>query len=287
MNLSEKNITFSMVVVMVIMMTACTPLTNDSSSRVPGSAKELILATTTSTENSGLLDFILSDFQEKYGIDVKVVAVGSGAALQMGKDGEADVILAHAKTQEEELVAAGHGLERFDVMYNDFIIIGPKDDPADLMKYAAGDVLLGLQRIADTGSTFVSRGDNSGTHIMEGNLWREIGMEEPTDGWYISSGQGMGDVILMANELEGYTLTDRATYLSMKQGIMLDIMVEGDPELLNYYGVTAVNPEKGDHINGVGAALFLEWILSEETQQLISTFGVEEFGTPLFFPNAE
>jgi len=152
---------------------------------------------------------------------------------------------------------------------------------------AAGDVLAGFQLIADNGATFVSRGDNSGTHIMEGNLWREIGTEEPTDSWYISSGQGMGDVILMANELEGYTLTDRATYLSMMENIEMIIVVEEDPKLFNQYGVIAVNPEKGEHINGQGAELFVEWILSEETQKLIAEFGMEEFGMPLFFPNAQ
>lgn len=248
---------------------------------------ELILSTTTSTENSGLLDFILPDFKEKHGIDVKVVAVGSGAALQMGADGEADVILAHAKAQEEELVAAGHGIERFDVMYNDFIIIGPADDPAGLTDNAAGDVLAGFRLIANNKATFVSRGDNSGTHIMEGNLWKENGMEEPTDSWYISSGQGMGDVILMANELEGYTLTDRATYLSMMNNIGLVIVVEEDPKLFNQYGVIAVNPDKGPHINGPAAERFVHWVLSDQTQQLISEFSAEEFGMPLFFPNAQ
>lgn len=249
--------------------------------------KELILATTTSTENSGLLEYILPDFKEKHGVDVKVVAVGSGAALQMGADGEADVLLAHAKDQEEELVKAGHGVARFDVMYNDFIIIGPPVDPAGLTELAAGDVLGGLQRLADTETIFVSRGDNSGTHIMELKLWNELGMDEPTTSWYISSGQGMGDVILMANELEGYTLTDRGTYLSMMNNIDMIILVEENPKLFNQYGVIAVNPEKGDHINGEGAALFVEWILSEETQQLIAGFGVEEFGMPLFLPNAK
>ncbi|MEN1759697.1 MULTISPECIES: substrate-binding domain-containing protein [Anoxynatronum] len=248
---------------------------------------EMILSTTTSTENSGLLDFILPDFESTYEIDVKVVAVGSGAALQMGADGEADVLLAHAKAREEELVADGHGLERFDVMYNDFIIVGPPDDPAGLMDAAAGDVLAGLTLISEKEGTFVSRGDDSGTHIMEVNLWKEIGLEEPDASWYISAGQGMGDVIQMANELEGYTLTDRATYLSMLGSIDLVIAVEGDPKLFNQYGVIAVNPDKGDHINYAAAARFVDWILSSETQELISQFGVEEFGAPLFFPNAQ
>lgn len=292
---TRKHILLLTILLLFSLMTACSPATGPAPAEgsvgedeLPELAKaEMILATTTSTENSGLLEFILPNFIEKYGIEVKVVAVGTGAALQMGVDGEADVLLAHAKAQEEELVAAGHGLERFDVMYNDFIIIGPPNDPAGLADNAAADVLSGFKRIAESEVTFVSRGDNSGTHIMEGKLWGELGMKEPTEDWYISAGQGMGDVILMSNELEGYTLTDRATYLSMRENIELIIVVEEDPKLFNQYGVIAVNPQKGDHINGKAAALFVEWILSEETQQLIAEYGVEEFGMPLFFSNAK
>lgn len=280
-------VTWCIMLFIISLLAACGIGGADFNKENEGITNQLILATTTSTENSGLLAFILADFEEQYGIEVKVVAVGTGAALQMGKDGEADVILAHAKAQEEALVAAGHGIQRFDVMYNDFIIIGPTGDPAGLADKAAGDVLDGLRRITDTGSTFVSRGDDSGTHIMERNLWQELGMEEPTDRWYISAGQGMGDVILMANEMEAYTLADRGTFLSMKDKISLEIIVEGDPKLFNYYGVIAVNPDKGSHINDEGAALFVEWILSEKTQQFISEFGVEDFGMPLFFPNAQ
>lgn len=286
MKVSTKNIVMLLLGLMIL-SAACYGKYDDFYNHTAELERELILATTTSTENSGLLAFILPYFKEKHGIDVKVVAVGTGAALQMGADGEADVILGHAREQEEALVAAGHGIARFDVMYNDFIIIGPADDPAGLTDNAAGDVLIGFQLIASNEATFVSRGDNSGTHIMEGNLWQELGMEEPADRWYISAGQGMGDVILMANEIEAYTLSDRGTYLSMGEKISLETMVEGDPKLFNYYGVIAVNPDKGPHINGEGAALFVEWILSDETQELIGEFGVEEFGTPLFFPNTQ
>jgi tungstate transport system substrate-binding protein len=250
-------------------------------------SRELLLATTTSLENSGLLDFILPDLHNRYGINVKVVAVGSGAALQMGIDGEADVLLAHARDQELALVETGVTLERFDVMYNDFVIIGPMDDPAGLLATTPADVGSGLRRIFEHEAVFVSRGDDSGTHIMELNLWRESGVEEPAGSWYISAGQGMGDVILMADEMEGYTLTDRGTYLAMQDNVELMIVVEGDPRLKNQYGVMAVNPENSGHINYPAAARFVDWILSPETQDLISRFGMEEHGESLFFPNAE
>ncbi|WP_422485580.1 substrate-binding domain-containing protein [Gudongella sp. DL1XJH-153] len=248
---------------------------------------ELILATTTSTENSGLLDFILPTFNELFGIDTKVVAVGTGAALQMGVDGEADVILAHAKAQEEELVTNGDTLERFDVMYNDFIIVGPPSDPAGLKENASADVNAGYVLIAESQAPFVSRGDNSGTNIKELSLWETSGVGTPSGDWYIEAGQGMGDVILMANEMEAYTMTDRATYLSMQENVDLEILLEGDEILFNQYGVMAVNPEKGDHINNPAAQRFVDWILAPETQELIAEFGVEEYGEPLFFPNAK
>jgi len=248
---------------------------------------ELILATTTSTENSGLLDFILPIFNEMFGIETKVVAVGTGAALQMGVDGEADVILAHAKAQEEELVTNGDTLERFDVMYNDFIIVGPPSDPAGLAENAPADVNAGYVLIAENQAPFVSRGDNSGTNIKELSLWESSGVGTPSGDWYIEAGQGMGDVILMASEMEAYTMTDRATYLAMKDDVDLEIVLEGDETLFNQYGVMAVNPDKGDHINYPAAERFVDWILAPETQELISEFGVEEYGEPLFFPNAK
>ncbi|HCX65616.1 MAG TPA: tungsten ABC transporter substrate-binding protein [Eubacteriaceae bacterium] len=248
---------------------------------------EMILATTTSTENSGLLDAILPDFESEYGVEVKVVAVGTGAALQMGIDGEADVLLAHAKEQEEELVTNGDTVERFDVMYNDFVIIGPADDPAGLKENAEADVDAGFQLIADNESSFVSRGDDSGTHIKELSIWEAIGISEPSGDWYVEAGQGMGDVITMANEMQAYTMSDRATFLSMKDSIDLEIVLEGDDTLFNQYGVMAVNPDKGDHINYPAAQRFIDWILAPETQDLIGEYGKDEFGEPLFFPNAQ
>jgi len=246
----------------------------------------IILSTTTSTENSGLLDFILPDFTEKTGIEVKVVAVGTGKALQMGVDGEADVLLVHAKASEEEFVAEGHGLERFDVMYNDYILVGPAEDPAKVKEQANSNIVDAFNAIHEGEHIFVSRGDDSGTHKKELELWGEAGLE-PEGAWYVSAGKGMGDVLQMADEMQGYTLSDRATYLSMRDNLELVIVTEGDERLFNQYGVIAVNPEKNEQINAEGAQAFIEWLLSAETQELISQYGVEEFGEPLFIPNAK
>lgn len=267
-----------LVQVLLLLVTACGTFS--------GSASEMILATTTSTDNSGLLDYILPDFEAQYGIDVKVVAVGTGAALQMGVDGEADVLLTHATDQEEALVRAGDTVARFDVMYNDFVLLGPVSDPVGLEKKAASDVLRGYQLIAENEAFFVSRGDNSGTHSREKELWEKAGVEDLSGHWYIEAGQGMGDVIQMANELEAYTMTDRATYWSMVEAVDLEIFLEGDKALFNQYGVMAVNPDKGPYIKGEAAEKFLEWILSRETQEKIGAFGIEKYGEPLFFPNA-
>ena len=246
----------------------------------------LILSTTTSTQDSGLLDFILPDFKEKTGAEVKVVAVGSGAAIQMGVDGEADVLLVHAKADEEKFVAEGHGLKRYSVMYNDFILVGPPADPAGLKGAAFANAGEALKQILDNGASFVSRGDDSGTHKKENSLWKLVGVT-PEGKAYVSAGKGMGDVLQMTSELQGYTLTDRATYLSMKDNLELEIVTEGLEGLLNPYGVIAVNPEKNEQINGEAAEVFVQWLLSEETQRLIGEYGIEKYGAPLFFPDAE
>lgn len=248
--------------------------------------KTLLLSTTTSTENSGLLDFLHPIFTEETGIEVKTVAVGTGQALQMGKDGEADVLLVHAKASEEEFVAEGHGIERFDVMYNDFILIGPANDPAGISADAPKDILKAFQKIHDQKATFISRADESGTHKMELGLWKELGIEASGD-WYVEAGQGMGAVIQMANEMGAYTLSDRATYLSMKNDLDLVIVTEGDTKLFNQYGIIAVNPEKNDKINNEAAEIYIQWMLSERGQQLIGEFGKDEFGEALFIPNAK
>lgn len=248
--------------------------------------KTIILATTTSTENSGLLDHILPAFKEKTGIETKVVAVGTGKALQMGMDGEADVLLVHAKSSEEKFVSDGHGTKRYDVMYNDFVIIGPEDDPADLLTKSNDNAAEALKVIASTESKFVSRGDDSGTHKKEKSLWENAEVS-PEGDWYISAGKGMGAVIQMANEILAYTMADRGTFLSMKDDIDLKVVVEGDPILFNQYGVIPVNPQKNEKINDEGANKFVEWLLSEDTQEVIGEFGTERFGQPLFVPNAK
>ncbi|NLY77034.1 MAG: extracellular solute-binding protein [Tissierellia bacterium] len=248
--------------------------------------QRLILATTTSTQDSGLLDYILPEFEKETGITVDVVAVGTGQALEMGKNGEADILLVHAKASEEEFVSEGHGLERRDVMYNDYILVGPKDDPAKLKENYGNDIVGALKAIAENKATFVSRGDDSGTHKKELALWKETGIT-PEGDWYLEAGSGMGDVLAMANEELAYTISDRATYLSMKDTLDLEILVEGDENLFNQYGIIPVNPDKNDKINAEGAQKFMEWLLSDKTQELIGSFGVEEFGQPLFTPNAK
>ncbi len=244
----------------------------------------IILATTTSTADSGLLDFILPVFTEKTGVTVDVIAVGTGQALELGVNGDADVLLVHARALEDAFMDAGDGIRREDVMYNDFVIVGPPDDPAGIK--GKGKAANALTMLAESEGAFVSRGDESGTHTMEKSLWTEAGLE-PAGDWYISAGQGMGDVLVMANEQLAYTMSDRATYLAVKkQGIDLEIMVEGDPILFNPYGVIAVNPDKSPEINNDLANQFIDWLVSVETQELISTFGVEEFGAPLFTPDS-
>lgn len=249
--------------------------------------KPIILATTTSTRDSGLLDHILGDFTDQTGIEVQVVAVGTGKALQMGRDGEADCLLVHAKASEETFVAEGYGVERFDVMYNDFVVVGPAADPASLMEKAPNDVVAAFNTIFETESTFISRGDDSGTNKKEISLWETAGITFDTEAFYVSAGKGMGDVLNMASEMQAYTLTDRATYLNMMDNIDLEIIVEGDALMFNQYGVIPVNPELNEYINNDGANAFVTWLLSEETQSVIAEYGVEKFGMPLFTPNAQ
>jgi len=252
----------------------------------PLAGTAIILSTTTSTENSGLLDFLLPKFKDETGIEVKVIAVGSGQAIKLGEDGEADVILAHAKASEEAFVAAGHGLERFEVMYNDFVVLGPKEDSLKLSENAKADVVKAFQLIKENEATFISRGDDSGTHKAELTHWKSAAIE-PSGKWYISAGKGMGDVIQMADEMQGYTLADRATYLSMMDKVDLTVAVEGDKKLFNQYGIIAVNPNKNEKINAEGAQAFIEWMLSEEGQALIAEFGKDQYGQSLFIPNAK
>lgn len=245
---------------------------------------EIILATTTSTRDSGLLDVLLPVFQEETGYTVKMVAVGTGQALQMGEEGNADVLLVHAPAAEKTFMEGGSGKDRFLVMHNDFIIVGPKEDPAGVK--SATTVVEALSKISAGAATFVSRGDDSGTHKMELNLWKKAGLEPGSD-WYLESGQGMGDTLRIASEKIGYTLTDRATYLALKDTLELEVLSEGDAALLNVYHVITVNPEKWPKTNYDGALDFAKFLTTPETQKTIGEFGVDKFGQPLFFPDAD
>lgn len=247
-------------------------------------AKEIILATTTSTQDSGLLDVLIPIFEGRSGYTVKTVAVGTGQALKMGEDGNADVLLVHAPAAEKELMDGGFGAERLLVMHNDFVIVGPADDPAGIK----GDVsaVEALVKIASAAAAFVSRGDDSGTHKAELALWKS-GEIDPQGDWYIESGQGMAATLKIAGEKAAYTLTDRATYLATRQGLGLEILVEGDPVLLNVYHVITVNPEKWPKVNNAGATAFAQFLIDGETQKVIGEFGVDKYGQPLFFPDAD
>ena len=247
-------------------------------------ASEIICSSTTSTENSGLFGYILPMFEKKTGIKVKVVARGTGAAIEMGKRGDADVAFVHAKEQELKAVEEGYFVNRHDVMYNDFVIIGPSDDPAKIkgMKSAAD----AFKKISGS-ATFVSRGDNSGTNTKELSIWKKIGTEPKGQKWYLEVGQGMEKTQRIANEKRAYTLTDRGTWLATKDKDKLEMMIvlEGDPILFNQYGVMAVNPEKHKHVKYKEAMEFVNWLISKEGQQAIASFK-DKNGNPLFIPNA-
>lgn len=252
----------------------------------------LRLATTTSTYNSGLLEAILPEFESQFNARVDVIAVGTGQAIKLGESGDADVILVHARSREDRFLAEGHGTGRFDVMYNDFVLVGPKDDPAGISGMAFASEA--LQAIATAGAPFASRGDDSGTHIKEKELWEQAGFAEyPPGNWYLSVGQGMGDTLRFANESLAYTMTDRGTFLALKDNLPdLEVMVGGasidenrDDSLFNPYGVIPVNPDKG--VNSELALEFANWLISEGVQLAISRFGMEKFDQPLFYPNAQ
>ncbi len=251
---------------------------------------EIVLASTTSTQDSGLFDELIPAFETANpDYKVKVIAVGTGEALKLGETKDADVLLVHAKADEEKFVANGFGKERKDVMYNDFIIVGPEADPAGVK--SAADISAAMNSIKTTGeagkTVFVSRGDDSGTHKKELKLWAAAGVEPtPTpeaDDWYLSTGQGMGETLKITSEKQGYTLVDRATFLSMQEAVDLVIVREGDKDLLNQYGVIVVTGAK----NEAAGQAFADWIVSAEGQKAIQEFGVEKYGEPLFIPNAQ
>ena len=244
---------------------------------------DIILATTTSTQDSGLLDVLLPAFQAATGYNVKTVAVGTGQALKMGEEGNADVLLVHAPASEIAFMDGGFGSDRRLVMHNDFVLVGPAADPAAIEGLGA---LEAMQAIAANGATFVSRGDDSGTHKKELDLWKKAEVDPAGQAWYLETGQGMGATLTIASEKAAYTLTDRATYLANRDNLELVILSEGDPTMLNVYHVIAVNPEKWPAVNAEGAAAFADYLTSVDGQSLIASFGVEEFGQPLFIPDA-
>lgn len=245
---------------------------------------EIILATSTSTQDSGLLDVLLPLFERATGYKVKPIAVGSGQAMTMGERGEADVLLVHAPDSEAKFMQAGHGINRKLVMHNDFIIIGPPADPAGIKRKPSA--IDSIKSIAAARALFVSRGDNSGTHQLELKIWKTASIDPKGQTWYQESGQGMGAALNIASEKGAYTLTDRATYLATKRNLTLEVLAEGDPALLNIYHVIQVNPAKSSKINAEGAKAFVDFMLAPETQKTIGIFGVEKYGQPLFFPDA-
>ncbi|MDD4362888.1 MAG: substrate-binding domain-containing protein [Atribacterota bacterium] len=271
----KNNIIIRSILIILALITCVTPIYAEDVT--------IKLATTTSTENSGLLDILLPPFQEKYNIKVDVVSVGTGAAIQLGENGDVDVVLVHAREAEDKMVADGYGINRRDVMYNDFIIVGPADDPAGIGIEI--DAASALSKIASSEKLvhFVSRGDNSGTHMKELELWKSAGIE-PQGNWYLEIGQGMEAALLVANENMGYVLADRGTYLATKDKLDLVILSEGDARLFNPYGIIAVNPAVHPHVKYMEAMQLIAWITSIEGQKIIGEFKVQ--GEVLFFPNA-
>jgi len=246
--------------------------------------KNIILATTTSTQDSGLLDVLIPVFEKKTGYFVKTIAVGSGQAMAMGSKGEADVLLVHSPAAEKKFMAENNGVNRRLVMHNDFIIVGPPSDPAKIkgLKKASE----AFKKIAASGNIFVSRGDNSGTHAKEKDIWKAAGVKYEGQRWYQQTGLGMGQTLNVAAEKKAYTLADRGTYLALKKNLGLDIFVEGDSILLNIYHVIEVNPKKFSKVNFAGGKAFADFMVSKEAQGIIKTFGVSKYGSPLFFPDA-
>lgn len=259
--------------------------TGEMAAPEPPANPTLILATTTSTQDSGLLDVLVPMFQDQTGYVVQTVAVGTGAALKMAEEGNADVLLVHAPASEKALMDAGWGKDRMLVMHNDFVIVGPADDPAGIK--GTPTAVEAFQMVADAGADFITRGDDSGTNKMEINLWSQTATDPSGQAWYIDSGQGMGATLTITSEKQAYTLTDRATYLANKENLDLEILVEGDAALLNVYHVITVNPEKWPKSNYDGAIAFAKFMTDPATQEVIGGFGVDKFGQPLFFPDAD
>lgn len=282
--MKKKILSVLLIFVLCFAMAACGGDDSDNEAR-PAEGTTLMMATTTSTADTGLLDYLKPIFLEDTGIDLQWTAVGTGEALAMGQNGDVDIVLVHAKAGEEEFVASGAGVERFPVMYNDFVVVGPEEEG----KYG-DDIAACFGAIQEGKLTFVSRGDDSGTDKKEKKIWAALEIDPTENPNYLESGQGMGATITMADEKEAYTLTDRGTWLKFKNdadlNIELNIVCEGAKDLLNQYGVIAVNPEMFEGLNNEAANVFIEWICSDKVQELIGQYGVEEYGQALFTPNA-
>ena len=281
--MSRQNSSIISLVIFALILVRCSGKTPNENAPETAERADIILATTTSTQDSGLLDLLIPIFQENNGYLAKTVAVGTGKALKMAEEGNADVLLVHAPAAEKELMEAGFGKERFLLMHNDFVIVGPPGDPAMVAGLNSTDEA--LARISNSGSSFVSRGDDSGTHKKELALWNEANIM-PAGEWYLESGQGMGASLKIASEKSAYTLADRGTYLALRENLDLDVFVEGHPSLLNIYHVILVNPDIWPNVNYEGASAFAKFITSAEIQTLIGEFGIDRFGQPLFTPDA-
>jgi len=276
MNISKMRSLFTALFALVVLSLAISP--------AGAASKNLILATTTSTQDSGLLDVLIPIFEKESGYFVKTIAVGSGQAMKMGEKGEADVLLVHSPDAEKKFLLAGFGSNRMLVMHNDFIVVGPAGDPAKIKGQKSSAEA--FKKIAQAESLFLSRGDNSGTHAKEKGIWKAAGINPEGKKWYQQTGLGMGQTLSVAAEKKGYTLADRGTYLAMKKNLGLEIQVEGEPLLLNVYHVIEVNPAKWPKVNSDGARAFADFMVSKKVQELIGKFGVDKYGAPLFFPDA-
>ncbi|HMV28060.1 MAG TPA: substrate-binding domain-containing protein [Anaerolineales bacterium] len=300
MKLTTRNFLLTLLLVLSLTLAACAspaateapateaPATEAAATEAPTEAAapanpNLILATTTSTQDSGLLDVLVPMFEEQTGYTVQTVAVGTGEALKMGEEGNADVLLVHAPSSEVTYMEGGHGQDRFLVMHNDFVIVGPAEDPAGIKGLGPKDAFVA---IFNAGAPFVSRGDDSGTHKKEVSFWQKAELDPAGQAWFFETGQGMGASLTVASEKQAYILTDRATYLANKDNLQLEILLEGNNALLNVYHVITVNPTKSDKINYDGALAFANFIIAPETQAVIGEFGVDKFGAPLFVPDA-
>lgn len=285
----KKVLALLLALVMVLALAACGAKPADNgdtttTAAAPANTPEnavIRLSTTTSVNDSGLLPYLLPTFEAKTGYKVEVQSAGTGAAIQKAKDGNADVILVHAKASEETFIEEGYGVERLPFMYNFFVIVGPKDDPAGIKD--SENAAAAFAKIRDSKSKFISRGDESGTHKAELKIWGDDAPDAEKDSWYISAGQGMGACLTMASEQQAYCLTDKATFLSMKDQLNLDIVLAEGDDMKNTYSLIAVNPEKIDGLNTEGAQAFIDWMLSDEASELIAKYGEEEYGVALFY----